>query len=194
MNTMENKSYHSFFYPHGGFAVWLFIILELLAFGMGICSFLIIRAREIQIFKESQTHLNQELAMLNTLVLISSGFFLALANRNYRKVDHKIIGLLNFTSFLLGSLFLLLKYSEYSEKIDLGLTTGVNNFYDFYWMLTGFHAVHVLLGIIFLLYFSYYFYFKYEKLPEENNYDAAVTYWHMCDLIWILIFTIIYLL
>ncbi len=190
----ENVNLHAFFYPHGGFVVWLFITLELLAFGMGICSYLYIRMDELDVFKNSQVHLNQKLATINTLVLITSGYFLAIANKNYRKFSSKTIGLLNFISFLLGSLFLVFKYTEYSEKINLGLTTGKNNFYDFYWMLTGFHAAHVLLGLVFLLYFSYYFYFDKKPLPKENNYDATVAYWHMCDLIWILLFTIIYLL
>lgn len=192
--TQADEFYHPFFYPHGGFAVWLFIILELLAFGLGVCSFLYLRIDAIELFKESQSHLNQKLATINTLVLIFSGYFLAIANRSYRTLSHRAIGLLNFLAFFLGAMFLYLKYTEYVEKIAMGLTPGTNTFYDFYWMLTGFHAAHVLLGIFFLLYFSISFYFFDKKLPEINNYDAAVTYWHMCDLIWILLFTFIYLL
>ncbi len=89
-----------------------------------------------------------------------------------------------------GVLFLILKSLEYSEKIEKGFVLGYDTFFNFYWLLTGFHVIHVIVGlvILFILHFSM-------KKPNVlvEDFEASATFWHMCDLIWLLLFPILYL-
>lgn len=184
----------NFFYPHGGLIIWIFVILELLAFGIAFGAYFYTRSHQFDLFSKAQLGLNQRLATLNTLILISSGYLLALANRNYQKISIKKTGFLILSAILLGVFFIFIKFTEYKEKLQIGLGTGVNDFYDFYWILTAFHALHVILGIFILSYFSYIFLCQKTKPQKNESFEASVIYWHMCDLIWILLFPIIYLL
>lgn len=191
----QNKEIdHPFFYPHGGFMIWIFVVLELLVFGMAFGAFFYMKSLEPQIFLESKLKLGQGLATINTLLLITSGYLLALAGRGQKDRCHKKTGFLILMSALLGIGFLVVKFIEYQSKMDLGLILGTNNFFDFYWILTGFHFAHVIIGVLILFYFSYLF-FKAKKVDDNDmSFDTAITYWHMCDLIWVILFPIIYLL
>ncbi|MBT4763176.1 MAG: nitric oxide reductase [Bdellovibrionaceae bacterium] len=192
--SAPSKDVSSLFYPHGGLMIWMFVVLELLVFGMAFGVYFYLKNQEPNLFYESQAHLNQQLATINTLLLISSGYVLAIANRGYKQFSSKTTALLILITATLGIAFLIIKLSEYKEKMDAGLNLGVNSFYDVYWLLTGFHAAHVLVGIIILFYFSYLFFSNKHNSEGDTNFDTVAVYWHMCDIIWILLFPIIYLL
>lgn len=92
-----------------------------------------------------------------------------------------------------GVLFLALKSFEYYDKIEMGYSIGYNTFFSFYWMLTLFHVIHVLVGIVILIIM----YFDIRKKGVEanlENIEASAAFWHMCDIIWILLFPVIYLI
>jgi nitric oxide reductase NorE protein len=94
---------------------------------------------------------------------------------------------------LFGMFFLVLKTVEYYDKIEDGLGMGYNTFFSFYWMLTLFHVVHVIVGLVILI--SIYFgVIKEKKSTTIEDVEAGAAFWHMCDLIWLLLFPIIYLL
>ena len=95
-------------------------------------------------------------------------------------------------SLLGGVLFIIIKSVEYIDKIENGLTLSSSSFFTFYWLLTGFHFVHVLVGLVILLSF----YRKLSKNPEEIDIldlEAGASFWHMCDLIWLILFPALYL-
>lgn len=96
---------------------------------------------------------------------------------------------LNFT-LLGGFLFLVIKTVEYSQKLSHGITLEYDTFFSFYWLLTGFHVVHVIVGLGILV--SVYFGLKKNKVILED-FEAGAAFWHMCDLIWLLIFPMLYL-
>jgi nitric oxide reductase NorE protein len=85
-----------------------------------------------------------------------------------------------------GLIFLSIKAFEYWQKIDHGVSQYNENFITLYFLLTGFHALHVVLGILFLGFVSW-------KNSIENL-ETGVAFWHMVDLIWVLLFPIIYLI
>ena len=90
-------------------------------------------------------------------------------------------------------LFLGLKTIEYYGKITTGLDVGYNTFFTFYWMLTLFHVVHVITGLVILL--VVYKGLKKKQLQTNlEDFEASAAFWHMCDLIWLLLFPIIYLI
>ena len=97
---------------------------------------------------------------------------------------------LNFT-ILGGFLFLVLKGIEYYFKINEGYTLGYNSFYTFYWLLTGFHVIHVIVGLVILIFIKN----GIKKATAViEDVEASATFWHMCDLIWLLLFPILYLI
>jgi len=93
-----------------------------------------------------------------------------------------------------GAAFVVIKALEYRDKIAHGLTTGVNQFYDFYWLLTAFHLFHVLLGILVLAYVAAKVHKGKPFAEADFNLKTGSAFWHMCDLIWVLLFAILYLL
>jgi len=92
-----------------------------------------------------------------------------------------------------GLLFLALKSIEYIDKIKAGLTIGYNSFFTFYWMLTLFHVIHILVGLI-ILGSVFIGIRKRNGTITINDFEASAAFWHMCDLIWLLLFPIIYLI
>jgi nitric oxide reductase NorE protein len=174
--------------------IWVFIFMELLAFGLAFIVFSVLRAKSLAVFESSQAELSQALALINTLVLITSGYFVVLANGCHDRgnVEHAVRWL--GAALALGAVFVTIKVVEYEDKIAHGLTTGVNQFFDFYWLLTAFHLFHVLLGILVLSYMAR----KISKgeafAAEDFNLKTGSAFWHMCDLIWVLLFPMLYLI
>ena len=89
--------------------------------------------------------------------------------------------------------FLILKSYEYYEKIEMVLTMGKSSFFTNYWLLTGFHWIHVLVGLIILIFIRR----SIQKSKTEaslEDIEASATFWHMCDIIWLLLYPVLYLL
>lgn len=87
-------------------------------------------------------------------------------------------------------MFLVLNSIEYYQKMEAGLTIG---FDTFYWMLTLFHVIHEVVGLVIL--FSVHIALSKKKSNLKlEDFEASGTFWHMCDLIWLLLFPIIYLI
>jgi len=174
--------------------VWVFIFMELLAFGLAFIVFAALRAKSLSVFESSQAELNQTLAVLNTLVLLTSGYLVVLANGSYDRGDDRHASRWLGGAISLGCVFVIVKAVEYRDKIAHGLTTGVNQFFDFYWLLTAFHLFHVLLGVLVLTYMA-------RKIRRGQPFEAldfnlktGSAFWHMCDLIWVLLFPLLYLI
>ena len=92
-----------------------------------------------------------------------------------------------------GVLFLVLKSIEYISKIETGLTINYNIFFTFYWLLTLFHVIHVIVGLV-IIGSIYLGINKKNATTNLEDVEASAAFWHMCDLIWLLLFPIIYLL
>ena len=116
--------------------IWVFIFMELLAFGLAFVVFAALRARSLAVFESSQAELNQALALFNTVVLVTSGYFVVLANGSYDSGNTRHTARWLAGAIALGGVFVIVKAVEYREKIAHGLTTGVNQFFDFYWLLS----------------------------------------------------------
>jgi len=192
-NTIETVE-GNIYYPPGGILVWFLILLEVFTFLGATLIFVHYRKNMLEEFTLSKTMLNPIIGTINTIILITSGYFMANAIQ-YLKVDNnKNSALYIFIGLLLGGLFLMIKGWEFYHKIELGIGFNYNTFFTFYWLMTGFHFVHVLFGVGLLFYM--YLAVKKKKYDSKNLFDveASATYWHMCDLIWILIFPILYLI
>ena len=186
-------NHKNIYYPPGGVLIWIIIFLELITFGIALIAMVYYGKQLPELFHDSSQELNIVFGTINTFFLITSGYFMALSVHQI-KVG-KSVDSLKFLSLTMlgGLLFLVLKSIEYYLKIEAGFTLGFNTFFDFYWLLTLFHVIHVIVGLIILL-FSYSAIKK--KGPNINieDFEASAAFWHMCDLIWLLLFPIIYLM
>jgi len=186
-------NHRNIFYPPGGILIWIIIFLELITFGAALIVMAVFRNEEPIIFHNSRLELNTSIGMINTLLLITSGFFMAVSVMYFKKQNLNKSKLYLKLTMLGGILFLLLKSIEYYHKVEAGFTMGYNTFFSFYWMLTLFHVIHVIVGIIILL--SVHRMFQKEKLDSNlDDIEASAAFWHMCDLIWLLLFPVIYLI
>jgi len=189
----EPINHKNIFYPPGGILLWIIIFLELITFGMALIAMVIYSKDEPEVFHKSRLLLNTTFGAVNTFFLITSGLFMAMSVHYLKLGNAKKSSLLLKLTMLGGFLFLVLKSVEYYEKIEAGLTISYNTFFSFYWMLTLFHVIHVLVGLVILM--SVYVGLK--KRGSNTiieDFEASAAFWHMCDLIWLLLFPIIYLI
>ena len=193
-NTTTINSSDRVYYPPGGMLIWIIIFLEFVTFAAGIMVYLSFRQGDLETFNSSQQMLNSSYGMINTIVLITSGFLMATSMVFLKKGDSKKASLFLILTILFGTVFLLLKGFEYQEKFALGLGMGYNQFFVFYWLLTGFHFIHVLVGVILLSYMLIKIKSGYYSKTNYEDVETVGVFWHMCDLIWIFLFPILYLL
>jgi nitric oxide reductase NorE protein len=186
-------NYKSIYYPPGGILMWIIIFLELITFGLALISMVYYSKENPELFHESRLQLNGVIGTINTLLLISGGFFMAQSVAYLKQENIQKSSLYLKLTMLGGVLFLVLKTFEYISKIDAGLTIGYNTFFTFYWMLTLFHVIHMLVGLV-ILGSIYIGINKKESTTTIEDVEASAAFWHMCDLIWLLLFPIIYLL
>ena len=170
----------------GDLMMWVLIISELLVFGAGLAAFLGARIFDPDGFAEARSHLHPTLAGVNTIVLITSGFFAA------RALDLSDLGEKSPVRWnllwagLLGAVFVAFKTYEYVDVAAMGISTETHPFFTFYYLLTGFHALHVLAGMVILALLAW-------KVTPRNV-EVGTAFWHMVDLVWVLLFPVIYLL
>lgn len=186
-------NYKNVYYPPGGILIWIVIFLELITFGMALVAMVYTSKDEPEVFHNSRLILNSTIGAINTLFLLVSGFFMAQTVHYFKQHAVSRASLSLKLTILGGVLFLALKSFEYYDKIEMGYSIGYNTFFSFYWMLTLFHVIHVLVGIVILIIM----YFDIRKKGVEanlENIEASAAFWHMCDIIWILLFPVIYLI
>lgn len=172
--------------PPGGVIVWFIIFLELITFIAGIYFYFSYRSHELELFRQMQKNLNLVFGIMNTLFLVTSGYLVALSLENLKQSKKEKSLFYLFWGIVVGSGFIVLKSFEYHEKIQQGLTSSYNHFYTFYWFLTFFHFMHVVFATIILS--VIYYRIKHSKESEIGTLEVGASLWHMCDLIWILLF------
>jgi nitric oxide reductase NorE protein len=185
--------YKSISSPPGGVLMWIVIFLEVITFGIGLVGLVYYARQEPELFHESRMQLNTTLGAINTVILLSSGYFMAKAIHAYKKGElFKTIS--NFKLTIAGGgMFVVIKSYEYFEKLDAGLGMDGNMFFTLYWLLTGFHLVHVVVGMVILAIMM----FSIKKSRGNTaleDVEAGGAFWHMCDLIWLLLFPALYLI
>lgn len=170
----------------GELMMWVLIASELLVFGAGLLACLSVRIADPGQFAADQALLDQAAGALNTLVLVTSGLCAAIALR-LREAERRTAArrwLLAAGS--LGVVFLIVKGLEYASKASMGIGIETSPFFTFYFLITGFHALHVVAGIVVLGIVAW--------ADRVRNMEAAVAFWHLVDLVWVLLFPIIYVL
>jgi nitric oxide reductase NorE protein len=175
-------------------AIWTFVTADVMAFGFFFLLFMIERSHDPVLFNHSAALLGTRLGMLNTLILVTSGWFMALAVQAARRGDRADVRRLLVLAFVVGGGFAVTKAVEYAAKISHGITMLSNEFFMFYFFLTGLHFFHFLvgMGVLAMLWLR-----VGREAPDGalcGWIESGGIYWHMVDLLWIMLFPLLYLL
>jgi cytochrome c oxidase subunit 3 len=208
----------------GSFGMWLFLLTEIMFFGGMFFAYLLYRNWYYPAFATASNQLNVPLGAFNTVVLISSGFCMALGvwASEVRKKGFLVLMLVLTTFF--GLVFLGVKYKEYKEKYELHHIPGnsfsismftnpagypetkdekplapdmaqkTQIFFFLYFAMTGMHAVHMIIGIGLLFWLIK----RAQRGDFTNGYVAPIEnfglYWHFVDIVWLFLFPLLYLI
>jgi nitric oxide reductase NorE protein len=174
--------------------VWVFIGADLVIFAILFLSFMQDRLKNPAIFEASRQTLNMHLGGIDTLILLTSSWSVALAVQAMKRdlVDREPRLLLG--GAVTGLMFVVSKSIEYFEKFAHGITPGTNPFFMWYFTLTGIHLIHVVVGTSMLTYLW--------VRSRRGTYDhlhkavpeSVASYWHLVDLLWVVLFPLLYLM
>ncbi len=174
----------------GESSMWFFVIGDLIIFAGYFLAYMYYRGQDPELFLESQARLNLDIGAANTVVLLTSSLFVALgtsAARSEKTADG--VRLIGF-ALTLGAAFPVLKLFEYVPEVLAGATPGTNVFFMFYYVMTGLHLCHVMLGLVILS-----FVIRNLRDPARKNIsfvETGATYWHMVDVLWLVLFALLY--
>ena len=167
--------------------------MELFTFSVAIIVLMVSSKSDPAGFHASRLLLNPTYGLINTIFLLTSGYFMAASVRQFKLKNTAATRKLILFALLGGLCFLSLKGVEYHEKLSHGFTIRYDTFFTYYWLLTVFHVIHVLVGMIILIFL----FFKIRRTTTAlrlEDFEAGASFWHMCDLIWLILFPSLYLL
>jgi len=186
------------------FGMWLFIFTELLLFAGLFITYAVYRHLNRDAFHFAAEELNTFVGALNTVLLLASSATIAMSiTALQKKMKILSLGLLGFT-VLVGFVFLVNKYFEWSLKFEHGLYPGSETmleygkgevlFFGLYFFMTGLHALHIIVGMVFILVVFLRIYNG--RITPDNfvHLENAGLYWHLVDIIWIFLFPLFYLI
>lgn len=165
--------------------MWILILSELLAFGAFFIGYAGARAFDPELFAASQAKLDRVAGGVNTMVLVTSGYFAALAVRVRADGDIARSRAWLAAAMATGTVFLAIKIVEYADKAEQGIGIETDTFFTLYYLMTGFHFLHVVLGLLILAVVAW--------KNSLTNLETGAAFWHMVDLIWIIMFPLLYL-
>jgi nitric oxide reductase NorE protein len=182
----------------GESGIWVFILLDMLIFAEMFYVFVWYRAENRELFDTSQHAVNPLFGLIYTLLLLSSSWCVVMAVSAARKRLFDLSSRLAWWGFLLGTAFVVIKLIEYGGKLHAGITPVTNDFFMLYFVLTFVHLLHASVGLGVLLYMRK----KIRGLraaPDRTEpgrirmIETSAVYWHMVDLLWIVLFALFYL-
>ena len=189
--------------------MWLFLATEVLLFGGLFVGFGLMQSRYPREFVEAHHHLQRGFGAFNTIVLLFSSWTMVMGVLAAQQSQKKKLVIFLVLTIICACMFLGVKYFEYSHKYHDGLLpakfyhphhgvlpegNGYAIFFSFYFMMTGLHGIHILVGIGFLAWIL----MRARRGEFSASYftpvDLVGLYWHLVDLIWIFLFPLLYLI
>jgi len=177
--------------PPGGVLPWVVVGLELLTFAILLVLVAMLRRNAPGAFAEHQRFLDPRMGLSFTLLLVTSGAMAA------QGVHHFRLGAMDLTrrwfmaAGALGGVFMVLKLSDFAHHASHGGVLGASDFWDAYLLSTGFHLLHVMVGVFLLLFVSW-------RLGRGGFQDTetavagAALFWHLCDAVWFFLFPLFF--
>lgn len=181
-------------YPPGDLAIWIFILAELLVFALFFAAYAFTRMNHVEMFNQFQATLNRDTALVNTLALITSSYLVVRAVSAIRSGDHRQCARWLWGAIGMGVVFVLVKSFEYAHHFAAGINLSTNTFYMFYLSLTFFHFMHVMLGMVILTAVAVKARRGGYSADEYTGVESGASYWHMVDLVWLILFPLVYVM
>lgn len=191
-------------YAGAKLGMWLFLFTEILLFGGLFLVYSVYRSMYPADFHEAAAGLSAVLGTVNTVILLTSSLTMAIAISALRRGNVRRSVLLQAATIVLGLVFLVNKYFEWSGHIHEGIfpnapelmarSHGQVQFYGLYYVMTGLHGLHVVAGLALIGIML--FLTTRQRITGEDNgkLENAGLYWHLVDLIWIYLFPLFYLI
>jgi heme/copper-type cytochrome/quinol oxidase subunit 3 len=176
-------------------AIWLFLSSEALFFGAFISTYFLYRGRDAQ-FRQGpkpEQFFNIPFTSVTSFILLMSSLTMVLALAAIQRGDHKRLRIWLLATCLFGATFIAGQVFEFTEFYREGLHLSTNMFGTTFYVLTGLHGAHVTVGIIWLLLLWGRSAQGHLKQEHAQGVEIAGLYWHFVDVVWIFIFTAIYL-
>ena len=185
--------------------MWLFIFTELLLFGGLFIVYSVYRYMNQEAFHLAAEELNTTIGAINTVLLLISSMTIAMSTTTLQlKKKGATIALLAIT-VIIGVIFLVNKYFEWGLKFEHGIYPGSEHllndfsqgeilFFGLYFVMTGLHALHIIIGLIIILVAAWQVYTGKVNENRASLLENSGLYWHLVDLIWIFLFPLFYLI
>lgn len=181
--------------PNKKLLMWLFLASDCMFFGSLIATHLIYRLNPIEGNPSPTRIFDIELTSASTFILLMSSLMMALAVEAIQKGNLKMMRAYLFTTIFFGLLFLGGQVYEFNHFVhEKGLTLSSSLFGSTFFVLTGTHGCHVAIGVLWLLSLTFYSYTGKLTQADAIDVEAAGLYWHFVDIVWIVIFTAVYLI
>lgn len=173
--------------------MWAFVLFESLIFTGYFGFYLFYRTRSPGLFLSSQEHLDLRIGVLNTLVLLLSSWSVARCVQSARAGAYRAALRDVLATAAFAAVFLSLKVFEWSRLVHAGNGLDSNDFFGYYFFLTGIHFVHLLIGFVVLGVIGYRLLGARRGTADSQTLiETCATYWHTVDFLWVLIFALLY--
>jgi nitric oxide reductase NorE protein len=195
MDTRDVKARQSIKnHPPGDLAIWIFILAELLVFAVFFSAYAFTRANHVELFDTYQRTLDTNAALVNTLALVTSSYFVMRAVAAIREDNSRACVRWLLAAIGMGLLFVAVKFGEYAHHYEHGVNLRTNTFYMFYLSLTFFHFMHVIMGMVILSAVAIKARNGAYSAAEHTGVDTGASYWHMVDMVWLILFPLVYVM
>lgn len=187
--------------------MWVFLASEALLFSGMFALYASYRAHYPEGFAVGVEHAKLVIGTANTVILLVSSFFVAWALAVLRTGRPRASGVLVAIAIALGIVFLCLKMLEYHEHLTEGIdpagrgfffdehdTLGIRSYFTLYYITTGAHAIHVLVGTLVLSVYAWALFRRRLDATRSHRLEVAALYWHLVDIMWIFIWPLYYLI
>jgi nitric oxide reductase NorE protein len=170
--------------------MWAFVLFESAIFTAYFGFYLFYRTKSPELFLSAQAHLDLRIGVLNTLVLLLSSWSVARCVQSSRAGAYRAALRDVFITVAFAAVFLLLKVFEWARLVRTGNGVNSDDFFTYYFFLTGIHFIHLLIGFVVLGVIVYQL--RSAARRSQELVETCATYWHTVDFLWVLIFAMLY--
>jgi nitric oxide reductase NorE protein len=172
--------------------MWAFVLFEALVFTAYFISYVVCRTRSLDLFLQSQAHLDLRVGVFHTLVLLASSWSVARCVQAARERSFRVALTNALLTMIFGFVFLVAKVLEWAAKIEAGFGFTTDEFFSFYYFLTAIHFLHLLIGFVALGIAVHQL--SSPARRSQEIIETCATYWHTIDFLWVLIFALLYVM
>ncbi|WP_194829823.1 cytochrome c oxidase subunit 3 [Nocardia sp. XZ_19_231] len=191
--SSESSSTQTYRIP-GEPGIWVFLLGDMVIFTVCFGAFLVARAEDRELFSSSRHTLGLTIGLTNTVVLLVSSMLVVLGLGAIRVDARRVAARMFAAAAACGLLFAVLKIVEYSHLIGAGHGPEANSYYNYFFILTGMHLFHLLVGVAVLAALTAHARREVEFTGTRRVvFEAGACFWHLVDLLWMMLFPLLYL-